>query len=85
MVSFSNVNKNSARNFNRVCVGPLTFWFSYDTCVAFDDGHRRFVRENSWSTTTGKHLNWISNKSQRMPAELFKEELEKCFKRIRVS
>lgn len=37
-------------------------WFSYQTPVAFRgrDG-RRYVRQNDWSTTTGKHLNAIDN------------------------
>ena len=43
-----------------VDVGPIRVWYSYQTPIAFHvDGHERIVRENDWSTTTGKHLNWI--------------------------
>ena len=48
----------------RVEVGPIVVWYSYETPVAFHvgfgaEGHYRVVHENDWSTTTGKHLNWI--------------------------
>lgn len=41
------------------------FYFSYRTLVAFwtpDKG--LVVHENDWSTTTGKHLNWIDGGSR---------------------
>lgn len=46
-----------------------TFWFSYKTLVAFQRiGGRKYVRQNDWSTTTGKHLNAIDggNKKERL-------------------
>lgn len=55
-------------------IGPLTVWFSYRTPVAFQvDGHARVVHQNDWSTTTGKHLNWIDrgNKRDRVDGETF--------------
>ena len=47
-------------NAHMVHIGPLSLWFSYQTCVAFRgrDGYT-WVRENSWGPTTGRHLNEI--------------------------
>ena len=64
-------------------VGPVRVWISYRTPVAFQvDGHSRVVRQNDWSTTTGKHLNWIDggDKKSRVDGETFerlwKEQVE---------
>ena len=64
----------------------MTVWFSYSTPVAFQvDGHARVVRQNDWSTTTGKHLNWIDggNKRGRVDGETFErlwaEQVEPAF------
>jgi hypothetical protein len=47
-------------NATVVTLGPLTVWFSYQTVVAFQAaGGRRYVSQNHWSTTTGRHLNEI--------------------------
>ncbi len=37
----------------------LTLYYSYETIVAFKGRHGLRIRRNDWSTTTGKHLNWI--------------------------
>tara|TARA_Y100000034_G_C6882549_1_gene404637 strand:- start:947 stop:1246 length:300 start_codon:yes stop_codon:yes gene_type:complete len=68
-------------------IGKVTFWFSYDTVVAFrEDGHSRRVRENDWSTTTGKHINWIDggDKKSRIPSDDFEKELNKLLKKYRL-
>lgn len=53
-------------------------WFSYKTPVAFKgrDG-KRLVRQNDWSTTTGKHLNAIDggDKKNRVIGEVFERAL----------
>jgi hypothetical protein len=57
-----------------------TFYKSYDTIIAFENFKSGLVvRCNSWSTTTGKHLNWIDggNKKARLSSEEFKKALEK--------
>lgn len=46
----------------------ITLYYSYDTCVAFrgyikNRGFCLCVRKNEYSTTTGKHLNWIDGGS----------------------
>lgn len=76
-ISFSNCNENSARNFNKIQIGGLvTLWFSYETIVAFRTAETGFcVTENIWGPTTGKHLNWISDKSDRLPREEFLDKL----------
>ena len=62
------------------------FWFSYKTLIAFyaPDKSRlwsTFVRQNDWSTTTGKHLNWIDNgnKKERLTSEQFNAKYVECF------
>lgn len=85
MVRFENVNQNSARNFNRVTVGNITLYFSYETVVAFRTPQTGFVvSENVWSRTTGKHLNWISGKSDRIPHAEFERKLEIVLENINV-
>ena len=57
-------------NFTKFNVGALTLWFSYETPIAFKvDGQPRIVRENIWSTTTGKHLNAIDGGTKEAKAE----------------
>ena len=54
--------------------GRLTVWYSYQTVVAFQiEGCDRVVSENLWGNTTGKHLNWISSKKDRVPRQRFEE------------
>ena len=54
------------------------FYFSYITLVAFRTLKTGLVcLENSWSTTTGKHLNWIEpDKKARVDYEEFNRQLE---------
>jgi len=62
----------------------LTLYYSYDTIIAFCGRDGLKVRVNDWSTTTGKHLNWIDGagkaKANRLEGEefinLLKQELE---------
>jgi hypothetical protein len=58
------MNGYSSNNYGAhsiaISLGNLTVWFSYDTIVAFMDGHGKVVSENVWGPTTGKHLNEIS-------------------------
>jgi hypothetical protein len=89
MPSISSYGQYSSGNYGvhtqRVDIGDLTLWFSYKTLVAFQfTGKGRTVTRNYWSTTTGKHLNWIDggNKANRVDAETFaekwKEMAESC-------
>jgi hypothetical protein len=59
-----------------------TFWFSYQTLVAFQKfGGKRYVRQNAWSTTTGKHLNAIDggDKKTRVTEAAFNEAYQHEF------
>lgn len=57
----------------------LQLWYSYETIVAFkkDWSSPLVVRQNDWSTTTGKHLNWIDggDKKSRLKGEDFEKAL----------
>ena len=62
----------------RFIVGARSFWFSYQTLVAFYSPKTgRVVHENVWSRTTGKHLNAIDHgdKASRVDAALFAAKL----------
>jgi hypothetical protein len=65
-------------NFSVVEVGGITYWFSYQTCIGFQDDATCTVvaRQNHWGTTTGKHLNHFSELSQRVDDETFARLLE---------
>lgn len=80
--SFESYGNYSSNNYGvnslRFDSPHITVWFSYKTPVAFytvETG--RVVRENDWSTTTGKHLNWIDNgdKKTRVDGETFERML----------
>ena len=55
-------------NKNKVRVGSLNLWFSYETIVAYQvEGEEINCCENMWGTTTGKLLNQIEpDKSKRI-------------------
>ena len=80
-----NCNENSARNFNKVILQDeeegyilLTLYFSYETVIAYQEiGKELVATQNIWGPTTGKHLNWISDKEDRIPYDEFKEKLSK--------
>jgi hypothetical protein len=66
----------------RFDVGGNSFWFSYEILVAFQHGYGDIiVRQNDWSTTTGKHLNAIDGgaKKARLPAADFEAAFVKAF------
>lgn len=86
-----NITKKSYGNYSSdnygahsmyIKVGKLSLYFSYDTVVAFDNGDGLVVRQNDWSTTTGKHLNAIDggNKKARIPGTVFEEKLNVVLK-----
>lgn len=65
-------------NFTKVYVGEITLWFSYRTCVAFQEAFGRIiVRENDWGPTTGKHLGMIGTgrREDRIPGVEFERLL----------
>ncbi len=64
-------------NKNKVTLGNLSIWFSYETPVAYRFGYDDIVvRENDWSKTTGKLLNELQpDKSLRLTGEQFEHQL----------
>lgn len=68
-------------NFCEVTVGDLSVYFSYQTPIAFYTPKTgRVVRQNDWSTTTGKHLNHCDGgsadaKRLRLPSNEFTDKL----------
>jgi len=76
-------SSNYGLNSLVVTIGNLDLWFSYKTIMAFrtfEDGFH--IRENDWSTTTGKHLNWINrDKSIREDSETFEKNLQQVLKK----
>lgn len=64
-----------------VTIGMLDLFFSYQTCIAYRDGLGTVIRQNSWSSTTGGHLNSIDGgskqaKAERLPSEEFERKLQ---------
>jgi hypothetical protein len=83
--------ENIAPNFTKVWVqGSGWVAFSYKTVIAFACGGVVTVRQNDWSTTTGKHLNAIDGgsteaKKARLSARDFENamaEYEITFRRV---
>lgn len=63
---------NDRANAMQVCTSGITYWFSYQTCVAFEDGDGLRVVKNQWGPTTGKHLNLIDGGSREAVKERLK-------------
>ena len=75
-------SSNYGSHTQAIQVGRLSLFFSYDTVVAFrSSGHMMVVCENVWSSTTGKHLNWLEqDKKARVSSEKFDVELKAVLK-----
>ena len=69
--------KQIKSNFNKVEIGSLTIWFSYETTIAFQSFGQIFIRENDWGPTTGKHINYIDTDKKRRLSSLQFERLLK--------
>lgn len=67
-------------NKNKVSIGGLALFFSYETIVAFHSNSTGLVcSANSWSMTTGKFLNEIEpDHKKRVSYEVFQEKLKKA-------
>jgi hypothetical protein len=77
-----NYGNYSSNNYGVHCLAfsdkfNNTYYFSYDTLIAFIGDNGLIIRKNVWGSTTGKHLNWIdSDKSKRVDKDIFNKELE---------
>ena len=73
---YGNCQSRSGKINATVIVIPdvTTFWFSYQTLVAFLHPERGLVvHKNDWGPTTGRHLSWIDGgeKHKRVDHETF--------------
>ena len=85
-VSIRSYGEYSTGNYGAHClcvdIGYLRLYFSYNTIVAFNSDKGLIISKNYWSTTTGKHLNWINpNKEIRVNSETFEKELNRVLKK----
>lgn len=65
-------------NALRFIVNGTSYWFSYQTLVAFYSPKTgKVVHQNDWSRTTGKHLNAIDGgaKASRVDSATFAAKL----------
>lgn len=70
--------KQMKPNLAFVNIGALTLYFSYETCIAFEEDYDLTISENVWTKTTGVHLNIIDrDKLKRIPNDEFKRALAK--------
>lgn len=52
-------------------MGKLQLWISYDTVIGFSEGMIIVISENTAGSTTGKHLNYLAHKSNRVSRDEF--------------
>ena len=72
------------RNYSRFEHGGEVFYFSYRTLIAFTYHGKRFVRQNDWSVTTGKHLNNVDggDKKSRLSGRDFERAYQEAFGKL---
>ena len=72
------IKKEMNDKLTTVYLGELELYFSYETCIGFQElADKPVISENKWSNTTGKHLNHIDpDKEYRVPHQEFEEKLE---------
>lgn len=71
------INKLASNLISGIDSYGNTYWYSYETMIAFQGkGQKLLICENTWSQTTGKHLNMIDpDKSIRVSREFFKNAI----------
>ena len=64
-------------NFSIVTLGARSVAFSYDTPIGFKlyPYHRWTTRVNDWGPTTGKHLNYLNDDTDRLDSDEFESRL----------
>ena len=86
--NYSNSNYGSSM---AIKIGKLTLYYSYNTVVAFKDagikeGKRFFACKNTFSKTTGKHLNWLEpDKDRRLSRKEFREKLNESLNKYNLT
>ena len=72
----------------KISFDTIDIYYSYETIIAFSTAETGLVvRQNDWSTVTGKHLNAIDNggenkeaKKKRLTGEAFEKKLIETLK-----
>lgn len=87
MITEIKLNNLGTVNKNQVIIKTdkmeFNLYFSYQTLVGIWYGYTRFVRQNDWSTTTGKLLNELEpNHKNRVSKEVFEAEVDKMMMMI---
>ena len=86
MFNYGNYSSSNYGSCRGVTIGKLTLYFSYETVIGFEDEKGEFISENVWSTTTGRHLNWLENdKKARIQHSVFINKLDDCLKRHKLT
>jgi len=75
-------SENYGAHSMAIAMGNLTLFYSYDTVVSFNFKGLKYVSENLWGRTTGKHLNAIGG-SKRIKREEFEQLLKKALEEFR--
>ena len=83
MITIGSYSQNGSNaNTTKITQGGLTLYYSYDTVIAFTVNGVLTMRENDWSTTTGKHMNWLDpDKKMRITGEKFEKRLKKAYRK----
>ena len=64
-------------NMTKLIMDGITIYYSYETPIAYVYKGHQHIRKNDWSTTTGKHLNWVNeDKSLRVDGTVFELDLK---------
>ena len=81
--NYSNSNYGAHCLFVRV-PGVISLWYSYQTIIAFTFRGERYVTQNIWGSTTGKHLNMIDggNRNERLDRNTFITKLDEVMKEV---
>jgi hypothetical protein len=71
----------------QVDLGQLILWYSYHTVIAYRYKGVTVVRQNDWSTTTGRHLNAIDSgdKKARIEGGQFEAQLKSVLDELHLS
>lgn len=65
----------------------VNLYLSYETCIAFEINGEKYVSENTFGTTTGRHINLAesdlgTSRKDRLKRTDFVEKLEEMYKQI---
>lgn len=72
------------KKFMKVDIDTYTFYFSYETIVAYETPETGLVvSENIWSVTTGRHLNSLNSKEDRILNKEFDKQVTELMHKIR--